>query len=126
MKKTPEMDRKVHNIIIAINYTYHLLSMNNFVKRSISIQNKEWNLVTQMKSMNNNKQFKQAVRLFDEHTSNGKNMNQISSLVFTQVLKSCAGSLDFQRGTTIHRIVSNRLDKDSYLLTSLIHFYRKY
>ncbi|CAF0865251.1 unnamed protein product [Adineta ricciae] len=97
--------------------------MNNFIKRSISIQNKEWNLVTQMKLMNNNKQFKKALRLFDEQTSDDKNMKKISSLVFTQVLKSCAGLPDFQRGITIHRIVSNRLDKDSYLLTSLIHFY---
>ncbi|CAF0973197.1 unnamed protein product [Adineta steineri] len=103
--------------------TYRLANINNFVKRSIIIEKNERNLVTQMKSMNNNKQFKKALQLFDEHNNNNKNTDQMSNLVFTQVLKSCTGLRDFQRGTKIHDIVSNRLDKDSYLLTSLIHFY---
>ncbi|UJR28525.1 hypothetical protein I4U23_009762 [Adineta vaga] len=103
-------------------FTYRL-SINNIfsVKRSIYVPKNEWNLVDQMKLMNKNKQFKQALQLFDKHSN--KNINQISNLVLTQVLKSCAGLRDFQRGTMVHNIVSNRLDKDSYLLTSLIHFY---
>ena len=116
--------RQNHSMLNKL-FTYRL-SINNIfsVKRSIYVPKNEWNLVDQMKLMNKNKQFKQALQLFDKHSN--KNINQISNLVLTQVLKSCAGLRDFQRGTMVHNIVSNRLDKDSYLLTSLIHFYSKY
>jgi hypothetical protein len=101
----------------------HLLHLIAFNKRSVTIQS-EFDLVQQMKLLNNNKQFKETLELFDKH--NEKNIDQFSNYILTQVLKACSGLGDLQRGSNIHRLVSSRLKNDSFLLTSVIHLYSKF
>jgi hypothetical protein len=100
-----------------------LLPFIVFVKRSLTIQS-DFDLGNQMKLLNNNKQFKKTLDLFDEHQKN--NIETCSSLILTQVLKACAQTGDLQRGKIIHNLISSRLKTDSYILTSLIHLYSKF
>ncbi|CAM2728313.1 unnamed protein product [Rotaria socialis] len=96
------------------------ISLIIVARRSIKIES-ELNLVNQMKLMDDKKQFNKALELFDKHKD--KSIDRSSNMILTQILKACAGIGDLQRGSTIHRLVSSRLENDSYLLASLIHLY---
>ncbi|CAF3141046.1 unnamed protein product [Rotaria socialis] len=101
--------------------SYHsAISLIIVARRSIKIES-ELNLVNQMKLMDDKKQFNKALELFDKHKD--KSIDRSSNMILTQILKACAGIGDLQRGSTIHRLVSSRLENDSYLLASLIHLY---
>ena len=76
-----------------------------------------------MKKLNDEKQFEKALQLFDTCERNAT--KALSSVVITQALKACTNTRDLQRGVSIHRLVSARLQDDSYILTSLIHLYSK-
>ncbi|UJR29305.1 hypothetical protein I4U23_010519 [Adineta vaga] len=75
----------------------------------------------QMKILNQKKQFKQAIDLFNREKQ--KNTKQLSSLTIQQALKACIQLRDVQRGQDIHHLIQNRLKTDSSLVKSLIHFY---
>ncbi len=94
-----------------------------FSKRSLNIQS-DRDLSTRMKFLNDSKKFKQALELFDKYEKN--NNGTFSNLTITQALKASAQIGDFQRGKTLHHLISSRLQTDSYLLASLIHFYSKF
>ncbi|CAF0788560.1 unnamed protein product [Adineta steineri] len=74
-----------------------------------------------MKLLNNQKEFTKALELFDKYKKN--NTQSLSTLTITQALKACAQTGDLQRGSTIHQFLSSRFEKNSAILTSLIHFY---
>ena len=93
-----------------------------FLKRSVNIQS-NFDLGKEMKLLNDNKQFKKALELFDKQKKN--NIETFSSLTITQALKACAQLEDLQRGSTIHHLISSRIKDDSYILASLIHLYSK-
>ncbi|CAF1495358.1 unnamed protein product, partial [Adineta ricciae] len=75
----------------------------------------------QMKILNDKKQFKQTIELFERETK--KNKEQLSSFIIDQALKACVQVHDFRRGKDIHQLVQHRLSADSSLVKSLIHFY---
>ena len=102
---------------------YRFASRIVLVKRSVSIQC-DANLNAQMKLLNDKKQFRKALELFDEYKD--KNIGTLSSFTILQALKSCAQIRDLQRGSTIHRFMSSDMKKNSYILTSLIHLYSKF
>ncbi|CAF1398340.1 unnamed protein product [Adineta ricciae] len=75
----------------------------------------------QMKVLNDKKQFKQTIELFERKKK--KNKDQLSSFIIDQALKACVQVRDFRRGQDIHQLVQHRLSADSSLVKSLIHFY---
>ncbi|CAF1222236.1 unnamed protein product [Adineta steineri] len=100
---------------------YYSSSLVVSVKRSVTIQSNS-HLSTQMKLLNDNKQFKKALVLFDKHTKN--NADIFSSSIITQALKACTHLRDLERGKTIHgHLISTRTKNDLYTTTSLIHLY---
>ena len=77
-----------------------------------------------MKSLNDNKQFKKALELFDKHKEN--KIKRLSSLIITQALKACTHLGELQRGKAIHHLISSRIKNDIYISASLIHLYSKF
>lgn len=99
------------------------LSMIVFLKRSIETQS-TFDLGKEMKVLNDKEQFLQALQLFDQHNNND-NMKTCSSSIITQALKACAQIGDLRRGSSIHQLVSDRIQNNRYILASLIHLYSK-
>ncbi|CAF1444333.1 unnamed protein product [Adineta steineri] len=83
----------------------------------------DFDLGMKMKSLNDNKQFNKSLELFDKFKIN--NVKSLSNLTISQALKACINLNDVQRGRNIHQLISSRINKDSYILISLIHFYIK-
>ncbi|CAF0958073.1 unnamed protein product [Adineta steineri] len=99
---------------------HRLTSLIVFKKRSLIIKS-DFDLGNQMKLLNNKKEFTKALELFDKYKKN--NTQSLSTLTITQALKACAQTGDLQRGSTIHQFLSSRFEKNSAIVTSLIHFY---
>ncbi|CAF5174123.1 unnamed protein product [Rotaria magnacalcarata] len=78
----------------------------------------------QMKILNDNKQYKKVLELFDAF--NEKNIDKCSNWIVIQALKACTQINDVQHGLKIHNLISSRLKHDPYILPSLIHFYSKF
>ena len=78
----------------------------------------------QMKTLNDSKQFREALHLFDTCRETYPEA-PLSSNIITQALKACTNTRDLERGGSIHELVSARCKEDSYILTSLIHLYSK-
>ncbi|CAF1495526.1 unnamed protein product [Adineta steineri] len=100
-----------------------LSSLTIFVKRSMINIESDFDLGMKMKSLNDNKQFNKSLELFDKFKIN--NVKSLSNLTISQALKACINLNDVQRGRNIHQLISSRINKDSYILISLIHFYIK-
>ncbi|CAF1449723.1 unnamed protein product [Rotaria magnacalcarata] len=79
------------------------------------------NIGDQMKILNDNKQYKKVLELFDAF--NEKNIDKCSNWIVIQALKACTQINDVQHGLKIHNLISSRLKHDPYILPSLIHFY---
>jgi hypothetical protein len=76
---------------------------------------------TEMKILNDKKQFKQALDLFYE--SEQRNSEMLTDFAITQALKSVANLKDFKGGSDIHQRYTSRIEKGRFTLPSLIHFY---
>ncbi|CAF3997356.1 unnamed protein product, partial [Rotaria magnacalcarata] len=79
------------------------------------------NIGDQMKILNDNKQYKKVLELFDAFNEN--NIDKCSNWIVIQALKACTQINDVQHGLKIHNLISSRLKHDPYVLPSLIHFY---
>lgn len=77
-----------------------------------------------MKSLNDKKEFKNAIQLFDKYKTNFP--RRISKLVITQALKACAHLQDIKRGSDIHQLIPSSFQNDPFIRTSLIHLYSKF
>ncbi len=99
---------------------HHLASTIIIVKRPVTIKS-DFDLATQMKLLNDQKQFKKALELFDQYKNN--KIETCSDHTINQALKACANIGDLQRGLTIHHMISCRTKKNLHILTSLIHLY---
>jgi hypothetical protein len=118
------------DLIIKINYfmsnkllNHRLLSLVHFVKPSTIIKSNS-NLAYEMKLLNDNKQFKKTIQLFDKQNKN--KIETLSSFVITQALKACAHLKDLHYGKIIHNSLSSHMKEDSYISASLIHLYSKF
>ncbi|CAF4375000.1 unnamed protein product, partial [Rotaria magnacalcarata] len=79
------------------------------------------NLGTEMKLLNDKKQFEKALAIFDQHGIN--NITTLSNFAITQVLKACAHTGDLQRGKIIHNLIASETKNDIYVSSTLIHMY---
>jgi hypothetical protein len=102
---------------------HRLLSLMHLAKRSLIIKSNS-NLAYEMKLLNDNKQFKKTIQLFDKQNKN--KIETLSSFVFTQALKACAQLKDLHYGKIIHNSLSSHMKQDSYISASLIHLYSKF
>ena len=100
-----------------------LLPLMAFIKRSAIIRFAS-NLGDRLKTLNDSKQFRRTLQLFQQHQ---KNNNEIlSSLTITQALKACTHLKDIRNSKAIHDLVSSRTKNDQYIVTSLIHMYSEF
>ncbi|CAF2053409.1 unnamed protein product, partial [Rotaria magnacalcarata] len=97
-----------------------LSSPKVFLKRFSNIKS-YINLGTEIKLLNDKKQFKKALALFDQHGIN--NILTLSNFTITQVLKACAHMGDLQRGKIIHNLIASKTKNDIYVSSTLIHLY---
>jgi hypothetical protein len=74
-------------------------------------------LESSMKRLTESGQYRQALDLFDQYSSN------FTSIAWTQALKACAKLRDRERGIEIHRQLRGEALQDPFLQTSLLHFY---
>ena len=84
----------------------------------------DYELGFRMKKLNDGKQYRQVVELFDQQK--GKNMVHSSSMIITQFLKACAHTGDLQRASMIRASVDHRIANDTYILSSFIHLYSEF
>ncbi len=113
----------VIDFLLKRSITNHLTFLTINIQR-LSTNQSNIGLDNQMKLLNDKKQFKECLDLFDKYKE--KHKQQFSSLAITQLLKACVHSGDFERGAAIHNLVSSRLKTDFHILTSLIHFYSRF
>ena len=101
------------------------LSFVTVYLRQLTMVQSNFNLGKEMKRLNDMKQFRKALQLFDQynHNHNDNIIKECSSLFITQALKACAQIGDLHRGLIIHQLVPDYLKDDSYISTSLIHLY---
>ena len=81
------------------------------------------NLDLEMKRLNDEKRYKQALDLFTENERNGQ--YAISDVAINLALKSSTNMKDFSSGLNISNRYSSRIEKNSFIQASLIHFYSK-
>lgn len=104
-------------------FNHRSLSLIVLGKRSVTIQ-ANFDFGKQLKSLNDNKQFKKTLALFDNYTKS--NTETLSSQAIIQALKACTKLRDVQRGEIIHHQISSHFKGDAYVVASLIHFYSKF
>ncbi len=102
----------------------HNLSFLTLILKRSAIVRSDFDLSSQMKLLNDNKQFKKALELFNKYKKD--NVETSSSFIITQALKACAHLEDLQLGSTIHHLISSRVKDDIYISASLIHLYSKF
>ena len=99
------------------NTNHHHLTirfLNTIVRSKVNFE-------VQLKALNDGKQFKKTLQLFDELEQ--KDSSIISNRVITQALKACSQLRDRQRGSIIHHQLSSSMLDDCHILSSLIHLY---
>ncbi|CAF0963630.1 unnamed protein product [Adineta steineri] len=74
-----------------------------------------------MRKLNDKKEFEKAIDLFSK--AEEKSNETISALSINQVLKFVTNRRDFQSGLNIHQRYLSLIEKNSFILVSLIHFY---
>jgi hypothetical protein len=79
------------------------------------------NIETEMKNLNDRKEFVKAIALFDKH----KHQQMPTDRAVVQALKACTRLGDLKHGVNIHKQLSNDSLKDVYIQSTLIHFYSK-
>lgn len=79
------------------------------------------NTETEMKKLNDRKEFAKAIALFDKY----KHQQVPTDRAVVQAIKACTRLGDFKRGVTIHKELSNHSLNDIYIQSTLIHFYSK-
>ncbi|UJR15885.1 hypothetical protein I4U23_002810 [Adineta vaga] len=92
-----------------------------FITKSSTFIQSKIDFGHQMKLLNEKKQFKQSLDLFERLKD--QNMKQLSSFIICQALKACGQLGDLQRGSSIHRFISSQPNIHPPVLTALIQFY---
>ncbi|CAF0925904.1 unnamed protein product [Adineta steineri] len=94
------------------------------IKCKICMIRSYYNLSIEMKKLNDKKEFEKAIDLFSKYEE--KSNETICDLSVNQVLKSFTNRKDFQGGLNIHQRYLSRIEKNSFILASLIHFYMEF
>ena len=74
----------------------------------------------QMQRLNNNRQFKQSIALFDAHTE-----KQPNAFAVNQALKACIQLDDINRGIQIHHNLPSSFVYNDFIQATLIHLYSR-
>lgn len=98
-------------------------SINLRLLSSAIINKRPFDLGVELKSLNDKKQFRKTLELFNKYKE--KDIQTLSSLTITQVLKACTHLGDLHRGSTVHQRLQQRVKEDVYIQVSLIHLYSK-
>ncbi|UJR23991.1 hypothetical protein I4U23_026957 [Adineta vaga] len=77
------------------------------------------NIDIEMKKLNDRKEFVKALDLLDKH----KHQTILTDRIIVQALKACTQLGYLERGQIIHKNLSDSLLNNSYIQTTLIHFY---
>ena len=93
------------------------------VRRPVS-SGTDFDLAHRMKRLNETHQYEKVLDLFNTYKGK-KDIKQLSSMIITQALKACSRTGNLQYGSSIHHLVSSRLNTDPYIASSLIHLYSK-
>ncbi|CAF3862478.1 unnamed protein product [Rotaria magnacalcarata] len=99
----------------------HWLSFPKISLKRLNNTKSYINLGTEMKLLNDKKQFEKALAIFDQHGIN--NITTLSNFAITEVLKACAHMRDIQRGKIIHNLIASETKNDIYVSSTLIHMY---
>ena len=78
-------------------------------------------LGVRVKQLNDMKQFRKAIALFDKHDQK----QQSTPVATNQVLRACVELSDFERGKDIHKRLSPYLANNTFIRTSLIRLYSR-
>jgi hypothetical protein len=97
-----------------VNIDQSIVRYFAIVSSSSSVQ-----LNTTMKKFIDAKQYKEALDIYDQHSQ------PCTDVTFNLVLKACAKLFDRERGIEIHKQLSLKSLENSFIQTSLIHFYSK-
>ena len=109
--------------MISIVSIKHLRSINVNVRWDLVILRATCSLGMKMKTLNDKKQFQEAIYLFNECDRKGS--RNISDAAIGQALKSVTNIKDFKGGLDIYRRYSSRIEKNAFTLASIIHFHSK-
>jgi hypothetical protein len=93
------------------------------IRRLISSQT-DFDLADRMKRLNDIHQYEKVLDLFNACKAR-TDMKQLSSMIITQALKACSRTGNLQYGSSIHDLITSRLNTDPYIASSLIHLYSK-
>ena len=74
----------------------------------------------QMKRLNDTRQFRKAIGLFDAHSE-----KQPNTFAVSQALKACIRLNDFNRGIQIHHNLPSSFMNDNFIQANLIQLYSK-
>ena len=107
------------NTLISRGFRYALFLV---VRRLSSRSNV--NLGDQMKLLNKNRQFTEALHLFDE--CRPQDTKALSNMIIMEALRASTNLRDLQRGVGIHQLISGRVQNDTYIAASLIHLYSEF
>lgn len=102
---------------------FRLKSIITLIKRSAVIQS-NFDFANKMKVFNANKEFTKTVELYDKFIN--KDIEKHSTALIIQVLKACTHTRDLQRASTIHRLLSSRINNDFQIAALFIHLYSKF
>ncbi|CAF1413017.1 unnamed protein product, partial [Rotaria sordida] len=98
------------------------LSFVIFIAKRSAIIRSNADLGGQIKLLNDKKEFKKSLELFDKYKEKN-NIEKYSNWIIIRALKACTEIGDLKRGSNIHNLISSRLKYDPYVLPSLIHLY---
>lgn len=91
------------------------------INRCLMIRRSHVNVGIQMKEFNDAKQFQKALACFDQ--CQPKNLNELPSIVLTQVLKACTKVQDYRRALDIYNRLSPQTANDPSIIASMIHLH---
>lgn len=77
-----------------------------------------------MKNLNDNRQFKKAIDLYESEIK--KETTQNTSLAVNQALRSCIELADIKRGKDIHKNLSVSMMNNPFIQANLVRLYSKW
>ena len=108
----------MHSIIPRNFLLSYRVSKLCFDIQRLKVTESKLNVAAEMKKLNDQQRFHEALRLFDEQQP-----QQPDDLSINQALKACAKQRDFKRGLAIEKRIPVSSLQNHYVRSSLINFY---
>lgn len=91
------------------------------IRRYLQWEASHISIENQMKQFNDQQKFEKALEIFDQYRNDSS--IELSRQMITQAIRACTKTGNLRRGMAIHNLISSRIKDDTYMITSLIHFY---